>query len=462
MAIVPPDPNAELPDNDVPKTPPINDGVASSGANVLNKEEGMPNPEGADLNEPDQTGSEDNGITVGEATAIIANTNETFSGEEVSDESETAIPEEIETVATPATPVKKRYLLEFEGRGNDYFFIAFRGYALTVLTLGLYYPWARVQRMRYMLNNLWLDGSPFVFEAKGEEVFKGFIKVYVILAALAGIYVYGLFSEDIYIQAALPSIFTLFGAIITPLAIHGSFRYRASKTSWKGIYFNYTGNLGDLYVLFLKNTVLIAITLGIYNPWAQVDLTKYLAKNIKLGNIEFKYQGEGNIIFNRIVKMAVLVFGIGALFILTFLYRISSLNSSISNDSTYIIIIIILIAYILYIIFIPFVIINFRIWKMKYNLNTTFFRLGKNIGTIDERLNVKSLTWFEVVNALLLTVTLGIGIPFVAIRRMQKYTQLISFVAAVNLDDVRQTGGEYSNAFAEDLGDQFDIQLDLM
>ena len=45
---------------------------------------------------------------------------------------------------------------------------------------------------------------------------------------------------------------------------------------------------------------------------------------------------------------------------------------------------------------------------------------------------------------------------------MQRYTELISFKTAINFDNVIQTGKEYNDAFGEDLGDQFDIQLDLM
>jgi uncharacterized membrane protein YjgN (DUF898 family) len=72
------------------------------------------------------------------------------------------------------------------------------------------------------------------------------------------------------------------------------------------------------------------------------------------------------------------------------------------------------------------------------------------------------LTRFELLNGLLIILTLGIGTPFVAIRRMQMYTNLISFLAPFDFDNVVQTGKEYNDAFGEDLGDQFDIQLDLM
>ena len=107
-------------------------------------------------------------------------------------------------------------------------------------------------------------------------------------------------------------------------------------------------------------------------------------------------------------------------------------------------------------------ILNFKVWVMRYNLRVTKFRLGRIVGKIDEKFNISNIAMFETVNFLILLFTLGVGTPYVVIRRMQKYTQLVSFLAPFNFDNVIQTGREYNDAFGEDLGDQFDIQLDLM
>ncbi|MFY8033255.1 MAG: YjgN family protein [Flexibacteraceae bacterium] len=406
-----------------------------------------------------------------EESAVLATETNKSEPEEINDSEEFGLASDILDESTIASTqkllVRKRYLLEFEGRGNDYFFIAFRGYVLTVLTLGLYYPWARVQRTRYILNNLWLDGSPFVFEATGEEVFRGFIKVYAILAVLGGLYLYALLTEVFWLISLMPTIFTLFGLIITPLAIHGSLRFRASKTSWKGIYFNYSGDLTEIYNLFANNLVRLLVTLGLYNSWARVKVYRYIVGNMSLGNIEFKYKGAGSEIFIRAIVNTVVVYGAITVISLanTFLVVFPNFETfknptsgNMEDIAKWLFIPILIVC----IFGITYGILNFKVWVMRYNLRVTKFRLGRMIGKIDEKLNISNIALFETVNFLILVVTLGVGTPFVAIRRMQKYTQLISFLAPFDFDNVIQTGKEYNDAFGEDLGDQFDIQLDLM
>lgn len=487
MAILPPNPNEELPNNESENQPNANqDKVSNEG----NTSDGVEQPaEGEDNNDSmaNESVSEEPTVSDGEtesgaiptgnieeqdSEAVLAgSTTHDFeqSGEVIAD-SETLMTNDLgdePPVPEIEKPVFKRYLLDFAGRGNDYFFIAFRGYALTVLTLGLYYPWARVQRMRYMLNNLWLDGSPFVFEATGKEVFKGFIKVYAILAGLAAVYLYALISKNFILQSLMPLIFSVLGFLITPLAVHGSLRYRTSKTSWKGIYFHYTGSLEQLYGLYLKNILLIIVTIGIYGTWAQVNLLRYLAENLKLGNIELKYKADGTKIFVRSFVTGLIAYGAGmALMMICGIFLFASGSFKVgqapdpSNATAFLTTF--LTIYFALLVSIIIGVVNFRVWLMRYNLQTTIYRIGNKVGRVDEKINIAKLTRFEILNGILIILTLGIGTPFVAIRRMQMYTSLVSFLAPFDFDNVVQTGKEYNDAFGEDLGDQFDIQLDLM
>src|SRR3990167_1760278 len=78
-----------------------------------------------------------------------------------------------------------------------------------------------------------------------------------------------------------------------PLAIHGSYRYRMSRTSWRGIRFGYRGNRNELIKNFFTWIFYTIITLGIYGSWLAMNLRNYLLSNVKLGNIKFKYEGNG-------------------------------------------------------------------------------------------------------------------------------------------------------------------------
>ncbi|WP_410482280.1 DUF898 family protein [Riemerella anatipestifer] len=55
--------------------------------------------------------------------------------------------------------------------------------------------------------------------------------------------------------------------MIIPFAIHGSFRYRMSRTSYRGIRFGYRGNRKEFIKKFLKWTLFTIVTFGIYAAW---------------------------------------------------------------------------------------------------------------------------------------------------------------------------------------------------
>ncbi len=62
--------------------------------------------------------------------------------------------------ASVVPPVPQSRGLRFTGTGRGYFGIWIVNLALTLFTLGLYSPWAKVRRIPYFYGNTLLDGSP--------------------------------------------------------------------------------------------------------------------------------------------------------------------------------------------------------------------------------------------------------------------------------------------------------------
>ncbi|MBL7947284.1 MAG: DUF898 family protein, partial [Flavobacteriales bacterium] len=76
--------------------------------------------------------------------------------------------------------------LAFKGQGGDLFIVLIVNMLLTFITLGLYYPWAKARKLSWYYEHTELDGHPFHFHGKGEEMFKGFIKAIVLLLVIYG------------------------------------------------------------------------------------------------------------------------------------------------------------------------------------------------------------------------------------------------------------------------------------
>ena len=63
--------------------------------------------------------------------------------------------------------ISKKQLLspsiKYVGKGVEFAIIYFKNIILTILTLGLYYPWAKVEILKYHYQSTALDDSRFSF-----------------------------------------------------------------------------------------------------------------------------------------------------------------------------------------------------------------------------------------------------------------------------------------------------------
>jgi len=189
----------------------------------------------------------------------------------------------------------------FHGDGWTFFGILMTNLLLTVVTLGFYFPWARAAIRQYLFQETEFNGSRFTFHGTGREMFRGFLLAILLYGA-----VFGGYNALNYLQAttdpfgatyALAALGVLFGGnlLLLPLALHGTARYRAARTSWRGIFFHYDGNLGELYKLVLVEGLITLFTFGIYFPWASVKVRKYIFSHFRFGQtIRFEFKGTGS------------------------------------------------------------------------------------------------------------------------------------------------------------------------
>ncbi len=174
---------------------------------------------------------------------------------------------------------------EFRGQGAELFGIEIVNVILCVLTLGLYYPWAKARSLRFYYGNTYFMGDPFTFHGTGREMFIGMLKAFAAIAALVAIVAIG---EEIGLVVAY-----LCAIALTPIAVHGALSYRMSHTSWRGIYFGYRGDLGQMMGLYFKGLGLTLITFGIYGPWFIMDWNRYIMGHLRAGSAKFGFEGKG-------------------------------------------------------------------------------------------------------------------------------------------------------------------------
>ncbi|MFN9102888.1 MAG: YjgN family protein [Betaproteobacteria bacterium] len=149
---------------------------------------------------------------------------------------------------TPSTaPAVHELPLRFVGSGSEYFRIWIVNLLLTLVTLGLYYPFAKVRRLRYFHGATEVGGAPLSFHADPWKMFRGYVLVALMLAAYTGA---GQFS------ATAGAVAFLIVAALWPALWHSSMRFRLANTGWRGLRFRYTGTRGGAYAV-------MAVPLGV-------------------------------------------------------------------------------------------------------------------------------------------------------------------------------------------------------
>jgi uncharacterized membrane protein YjgN (DUF898 family) len=81
-----------------------------------------------------------------------------------------------------------RGAFKFNGNGGELFSIVIVNFLLSVITCGIYLPWAIVKITRYMASKTTLDGVEFSFEGSGGDLLSLYLINYIITAVTFGLY----------------------------------------------------------------------------------------------------------------------------------------------------------------------------------------------------------------------------------------------------------------------------------
>ena len=136
----------------------------------------------------------------------------------------------------------RRWPVRFSGSGSEYFRIWIVNLLLTLVTLTLYYPWAKVRKLRYFYGNTEVAGHALDFHGEPSRMMRG----YLLVGALFLVYsVAGRFSAVAGVVALVAV------AVLWPLLFRASMRFRLAQTSWRGLRLQFAGDTAGAYKALL-------------------------------------------------------------------------------------------------------------------------------------------------------------------------------------------------------------------
>jgi len=177
------------------------------------------------------------------------------------------------TSTTGASPAAQTQLpISFTGSGSEYFRIWIVNLLLTFVTLGLYYPWAKVRKLRYFYGNTLVGEHPLDFHGDPKKMLRGFLLVGLLL---------GLYSAAGHISPTAGLIALLIVAGVWPALFRASMQFRLANTSWRGLRFHFNGSMAGAYKsmlpVFIPGLMFVALSQALPDhPDAKTPLPGWL------------------------------------------------------------------------------------------------------------------------------------------------------------------------------------------
>ncbi len=190
----------------------------------------------------------------------------------------------------------------YDGKIGELYIIFLKNVLLTIVTLGIYRFWGKVNVRRYLWSHTSLLGDRFEYTGRGGELFISFLIVMafliVVFGTLFGLAVVagpaGAIIAGILLIFVYPMLFYFFF-----LAQFTALRYRLTRTNWRGIRGAMSGSPWKYGFIALGWWLLSAISAGLLAPIPVFRTLDYRLNNVYFGTAKAKFDGNVADVFLR-------------------------------------------------------------------------------------------------------------------------------------------------------------------
>jgi uncharacterized membrane protein YjgN (DUF898 family) len=193
------------------------------------------------------------------------------------------------------TPSPSRMSFRFHGQAAEYFRIWIVNICLTVVTIGIYSAWAKVRRKRYFYSNTQLNVSSFDYLASPGSILKGRIIVFVAFV------IYSIAKDFAPIAALVILAVLLF---VLPVIVVRALRFNAVNSSYRNVRFGFKAEYWETFRLVLIPIFLIALTLGLIYPYYEFRKRKYFIEHSAYGGTPFTFSATAGAYYSVYMRVS--------------------------------------------------------------------------------------------------------------------------------------------------------------
>ena len=317
-------------------------------------------------------------------------------------------------------PINRFTPLAFTGTARELFGIQFVNILLTLLTLGIWIPWARVRKRRFFYNNTRILGDGLDYLATGFDLFKGWSVVVIILA---GFYALPLLGVPFLQEGTSLALLAVY-----PWAINRSLRFNARNIVWRDVRFDFSGTyLGSTWYLFLLPFIGV-LSLGIVMPLASKGMREYVARNYRFGAARFSGRGQLGHYYGagvRTLLLTLMLIGLVTALVGLAIYNLlpdgltteDVLTNILANESAAIIRY--LVPVLLFVIFLS---VGGFYRALTRNIMVNALRLQGGV-RFRSQISGLALAWIIISNLVLSVITIGLLVPWAQVRQYRYLAQ---------------------------------------
>jgi len=335
---------------------------------------------------------------------------------------------------------QQKQSFRFTGSGWEYFKIWIVNLLLTILTLGIYSAWAKVRRLQYFYRNTHLADATFDYHGKPKAILKGRIIAIVLLIA---------YNASFKISPILGLVAAVLLGSVMPWLLMRSLRFKLYNSSYRGLRFGFSGDRRGAYRAFLLFPVLAAMTLYLLAPLAHQRIKLYQFNNSRFGSTAFKLDVSVKGFY--LLYLSALAVMIGAVVLVVALAVMFGAGGGIKGLNMAIV------ALIPLVILVTILLVGSMFSAYMQNLVWGHAELGEH--RFYSHVSARRLLWIGVSNAIGVVLTLGLFIPFAAVRMTRFKLESMGVEVSGYLTGFIADQQQQASAAGEETAEMFDVDI---
>jgi uncharacterized membrane protein YjgN (DUF898 family) len=295
-------------------------------------------------------------------------------------------------------------------------------------------------------------GSSFDFHGSPVKILIGRAIAFVMLIA---------YNYSVRLHSPVTLIILAGIAIVMPWLLRNSFRFRLYNTSWRGTRFHFRGNVGGSYRVFLLNGFLTLITLYMMAPFMHQRLKQYQHENSWLGRTQCSFHARAGqfyaIYLLLLVAMVGFFFLIGVTGVGHAFVTVAQMQKQGGHVDSSLLIRTFLILYG------ALILIGLVVGPIFHALVTNLIWSNTRVGEhrIECKMSPLVLIWITVSNFILVILTVGLFIPWAAVRLAKFQLESVRLLPASDLQEFEAAEPENIGAVGEEAATVFDFDISL-